>query len=92
MMCPLEIIAEFLKRSNDNTFKSVETCAILAGEERQGQLYITTLIFPKQTGSHDQCSMVDEVELFETQIEKSVMTLGWIHTHPKFVSFSLTAF
>lgn len=30
--------------------------------------------------------MVDEVELFEVQIEKSVMTLGWIHTHPQFVS------
>ena len=28
-----------------------------------------------------------EIELFEAQMANSVMTLGWIHTHPQFVSF-----
>jgi len=27
-----------------------------------------------------------EMELFEAQISNKVMTLGWIHTHPQFVS------
>ena len=30
--------------------------------------------------------MDDEVELFECQIAEGYMTLGWIHTHPQFVS------
>ena len=28
-----------------------------------------------------------EIELFETQINNQVMTLGWIHTHPQFDVF-----
>jgi STAM-binding protein len=28
-----------------------------------------------------------EIELFEAQINNSVMTLGWIHTHPQFSLF-----
>ena len=82
VLCPIEVIAEFLKGSHANTSRKIETCAILAGEEQNGQLAITTLIFPTQTGEQDQCAMTDEVELFEVQIEKSVMTIGWIHTHP----------
>ena len=30
--------------------------------------------------------MDDEVELFECQIAEGLMTIGWIHTHPQFVS------
>ena len=82
VVCPIEVVAEFLKRSNANTNSHIETCGILAGEERDGQLHITTLIIPTQTGSHDQCAMEDEVEMFETQIAEGVITIGWIHTHP----------
>ena len=32
--------------------------------------------------------MIDEMELFEEQLKLDVMTLGWIHTHPQFVSDS----
>jgi STAM-binding protein len=73
-----------LKLSYNNTSLKVETCAILAGIERDGQLVINTLIVPPQTGKSDQCAMTDdgEIELFEAQIAHSVMTLGWIHTHP----------
>ena len=34
--------------------------------------------------------MTDEVELFETQIAENLMTIGWIHTHPQFVSIHLS--
>ena len=47
VVCPIEVIAEFLKISNYNTSIKIETCAILGGEERNGELHITTLIVPK---------------------------------------------
>lgn len=84
MLCPIDIVAEFLKISYNNTTLKLETCAILAGIERNGQLIINTLIVPSQVGKQDQCSMTEdgEMELFDAQISNSVMTLGWIHTHP----------
>lgn len=87
VICPLEVVAEFLKVSNNMTSKKLETCAILAGEEKNGQLIINTLIVPKQEGHQDHCYMTDEIELFETQIKEEVMTIGWIHTHPQFDLF-----
>ena len=53
VVCPIEIVAEFLKIAQPNTSKNVETCAILAGNEIDGQLAITTLIIPTQTGKSD---------------------------------------
>lgn len=89
MICPIDVVAAFLKIAHPNTFRKVETCAILAGIEREGSLVINTLIVPPQTGKQDQCCMTDdgEIELFEAQISNSVMTLGWIHTHPQYDLF-----
>ena len=88
VICPLEIVSNFLRLSQINTSAKIETCAILAGIEQDNKLVITTLILPPQTGQQDQCSMTDEgeIQLFEAQIANEVMTLGWIHTHPQFVS------
>jgi STAM-binding protein len=83
--CPLEILTEFRARAKPNTDRLIETCGILAGIERSGALYINTLIIPKQEGQQDRCHMVDEMELFQEQLNLDVMTLGWIHTHPQFV-------
>lgn len=85
MYCPLEIVESFIRLADANTKKFVETCAILAGNEKNGALIIDTLIIPQQKGAHDHCYMTDEIELFQTQIENNVMTLGWIHTHPQYV-------
>ncbi len=46
MYCPLEIVEAFIKIAKANTDKKVETCAILAGSERNGALIIDTLIIP----------------------------------------------
>lgn len=93
-MCPVEIVEEFIRRSNKNTDLNIETCGILAGIEQGSNLIITTLILPKQVGQHDTCAMTDdgEIDLFETQIKHGVMTLGWIHTHPQYVSHSFDKF
>ena len=60
----------------------LETCAILAGTEDENQFVINTLIIPKQEGHQDHCFMTDDMSLFEAQIKYSVITIGWIHTHP----------
>lgn len=86
VLCPLEIIDSFIRLSQANTQSKLETCAILAGNEKSGELVIDTLIIPKQEGHQDHCFMTDEIELFEAQINHKVMTIGWIHTHPQYVS------
>ena len=46
VICPIEIVSEFLRVALPNTSQKIETCAILAGEEKDGQLVITALIVP----------------------------------------------
>lgn len=46
MYCPLEIIEAFIKIAKPNTDRKLETCAILAGSERNNALIIDTLIVP----------------------------------------------
>lgn len=67
VICPIDIVSNFLRIAQSNTSAKIETCAILAGVERDGQLLINTLIVPPQTGKQDQCAMTDdgEIELFE---------------------------
>lgn len=36
VVCPIEVIAQFLKTAYANTAALIETCAILAGEEQDG--------------------------------------------------------
>ena len=78
---------EFIRRAQLNTQNKIETCGILAGKKRGESYVITTLIIPKQEGKQDMCHMTDEIELFQTQIDLNVETLGWIHTHPQFNLF-----
>jgi len=88
VICPIELVEDFIMRARANTVNKVETCAILAGIEQQGSLIVTHLIIPQQEGHSDHCYMTDEVELFECQIQHNVLTLGWIHTHPQYVGRS----
>ena len=50
---PQALVGEFLKISNRNTLNKIETCAILAGIERDGSYLVNTLIVPPQTGKQD---------------------------------------
>jgi hypothetical protein len=36
-----------------------------------------------QTGTSDTCSATGEELVFGHMLDKSLITLGWIHTHPK---------
>jgi STAM-binding protein len=66
-----------------NTARNQETCAVLCGKvDLLGAFRITHAILPKQVGAADRVTTSHEEELFNTQIELDVLTLGWIHTHP----------
>lgn len=47
VICPNEIVENFLRISQQNTTNKLETCAILAGKDEDDHLLITTLIVPK---------------------------------------------
>ena len=36
-----------------------------------------------QTGTSDSCTATGEEVTFEHMLEHKLVTLGWIHTHPK---------
>lgn len=44
-------------------------------------------MFPKQTGTSDSCTAINEEELAFEQERLSLITVGWIHTHPSQKSF-----
>ena len=78
----LRLLDDFLRLAADNTRRNLETCAILAGQLRNGAFAITTLIVPKQEATSDSCSALAEEEIFAAQDERDLFSLGWIHTHP----------
>ncbi|KAG0274215.1 hypothetical protein BGZ95_010003 [Linnemannia exigua] len=82
LIVPVRLLDRFLNIVRPNTNRKLETCGILAGVLSHNKLTVTTLIIPKQTATSDTCSTTNEDELFEYQIERDLMTLGWIHTHP----------
>ncbi|OWZ21330.1 Metalloprotease [Phytophthora megakarya] len=83
---PAGIIAQFTLLASPNTNQppyGIETCGILAGILHDRKLIITTLIIPKQEGSSDMCTMTNEEDLYDFCFSNELLTLGWIHTHPK---------
>ncbi|KAJ2784723.1 hypothetical protein H4R18_000938 [Coemansia javaensis] len=86
---PEGIFEEFLDIAHANTEANLETCAVLCGKEVPGQqaLVMTTLIIPKQSATSDTCTTEREEELFAEQMDRDLITLGWIHTHPSQTCF-----
>ncbi|CAM9528044.1 unnamed protein product [Phaeothamnion confervicola] len=87
---PASLIVEFERLARPNTLSGrdgVETCGILAGRLRHGELETTTLILPQQTGTSDTCCTTDEVELFNVMLARGLITIGWVHTHPRQSNF-----
>ncbi|KAJ2850478.1 hypothetical protein IWW36_001858 [Coemansia brasiliensis] len=86
---PEGIFEEFIEIASANTRANLETCGILCGKQIPGQeaLVMTTLIIPKQRATSDTCVTEHEEELFVEQMERDLITLGWIHTHPSQTCF-----
>lgn len=86
LVLPSTLVGEFEKIARPNTDRApdgIETCGILAGRLSHNVLKMTTLIIPKQTGTSDSCETTDETALFNYMLANKLITLGWIHTHPK---------
>ncbi|KAJ1960634.1 hypothetical protein IWQ62_004153 [Dispira parvispora] len=79
---PFDLLGKFLSKARKNTDRNLETCGVLCGYLRHDEFYLTTLLIPKQTATSDTCTTTNEEEIVEYQIEKDLITLGWIHTHP----------
>eukprot|EP00276_Gloeochaete_wittrockiana_P006592 CAMPEP_0184649962 /NCGR_PEP_ID=MMETSP0308-20130426/7432_1 /TAXON_ID=38269 /ORGANISM="Gloeochaete witrockiana, Strain SAG 46.84" /LENGTH=319 /DNA_ID=CAMNT_0027083127 /DNA_START=395 /DNA_END=1354 /DNA_ORIENTATION=+ len=84
---PVFLIDRFETLAKPSTDRELETCAVICGEEVSGRLVVRALILPNQTATSCSCSMQNEEQIIEVQQQKNLMTLGWIHTHPKHQAF-----
>ncbi|XP_022909182.1 STAM-binding protein-like A [Onthophagus taurus] len=84
---PAKVMPMFLLLAQKNTMSNVETCGILAGKLEKHSLIITHMILPKQKGTYDSCTTVNEEEMFDYQDNNNLITIGWIHTHPTQTAF-----
>ncbi|KAI0033299.1 hypothetical protein K488DRAFT_10424, partial [Vararia minispora EC-137] len=79
---PYNCLSRFMSIAAVNTRRNRETCGLLLGRDLGDRFVVTTLLIPKQHSTSDTCTM-DEEELVLTFTEqRSLITLGWIHTHP----------
>ncbi|TFK64654.1 Mov34-domain-containing protein [Pluteus cervinus] len=79
---PRECLARFLAIAKVNTEMNRETCGLLLGKDRGNKFGVTTLLIPKQHSTSDTCTMDEEELVLQFTEERSLITLGWIHTHP----------
>ncbi|KAK4881390.1 hypothetical protein RN001_004709 [Aquatica leii] len=87
VVTPAKVMTHFLTLSQKNTFNNIETCGILAGKLEKNSLIITHVILPKQHGTSDSCTTMNEEEIFDYQDQHNLITIGWIHTHPTQTAF-----
>lgn len=87
VVVPSVLMDKFLALAQGNTKNNVETCGILAGKLAANKLNVTHVIVPKQNGTSDSCTTMNEEELFDYQDQYHLITLGWIHTHPTQTAF-----
>ncbi|KAF3431275.1 hypothetical protein FNV43_RR26005 [Rhamnella rubrinervis] len=79
---PARLMEDFLDLAKENTEKDLETCGILGAFLKKETLYVTTLIIPKQESTSSSCQAINYEEFFIIQKERSLLPVGWIHTHP----------
>ncbi|CCH42450.1 AMSH-like protease [Wickerhamomyces ciferrii] len=79
---PSQLPLKFLKISQGNTSKNLETCGILCGSLSLNAFFITTLLIPQQKSTSNTCETLNEEDIFTTLDSKDLFILGWIHTHP----------
>uniref|UniRef100_A0A0K8TKB2 Putative smad6 n=1 Tax=Tabanus bromius TaxID=304241 RepID=A0A0K8TKB2_TABBR len=87
VVIPEDTMKIFLNLANKNTNNNIETCGILAGKLERHRLLVTHVIVPKQHGTPDSCTTMNEEDIFDVQDQTNLITLGWIHTHPSQTAF-----
>ena len=79
ILVPQDTMSKFLSLASKNTTNNIETCGILAGRLAYNRLNITHVIVPKQHGTADSCTTMNEEDIFDIQDQQNLITLGWIH-------------
>ncbi|XP_015376654.1 PREDICTED: STAM-binding protein-like A [Diuraphis noxia] len=79
IIVPGNLTRRFLEQAQRNTTNNLETCGILAGRLSSNCLIVTHLMIPKQSGTSDSCTTMNEEDIFEFQDKQDLITLGWIH-------------
>lgn len=46
VICPTQVVSDFIEKAKLNTNGKKETCGILGGIEKDGKLIINTLVIP----------------------------------------------
>ncbi|XP_043912347.1 AMSH-like protease [Protopterus annectens] len=87
VITPQDLCHRFLLLADSNTAREIETCGILCGKLAHDEFIITHVIVPRQSAGPDYCDMENVEELFQVQDQHSLLTLGWIHTHPTQTAF-----
>ncbi|XP_020829273.1 AMSH-like protease isoform X1 [Phascolarctos cinereus] len=87
VLLPRDLCHRFLLLAESNTVRGIETCGILCGKLTHNEFMITHVIVPKQSAGPDYCDVANVEELFGIQDQHSLLTLGWIHTHPTQTAF-----
>ncbi|KAK7446749.1 hypothetical protein VKT23_014445 [Stygiomarasmius scandens] len=82
VLLPRESLSRFLTIAKVNTSRNRETCGLLLGRAEGRKYVVTTLLIPKQHSTSDTCAMDEEELVLQFTEERSLITLGWIHTHP----------
>jgi len=80
---PRDCLNRFTSIASINTAQNRGTCGLLLGRDKGGLYVVTTLLIPKQHSTGDPClTSMDEEWVVQFTEERSLITLGWIHTHP----------
>ncbi|KAL8142398.1 hypothetical protein V2J09_015430 [Rumex salicifolius] len=79
---PAQLMENFRDLARENTDKDMETCGVLGAYLKGGVLYAVTLVIPKQESTSSSCQASSEEEIFTVLNERSLLPVGWIHTHP----------
>lgn len=87
VVLPPALIRLFLQSAASTLQRGIEWCGIIAGFLRGGSLYCSHVLIPRQMGTTDTCTALNEMDLFEFQATNDLMTIGWIHTHPRMDAF-----
>ncbi|KAG7528779.1 hypothetical protein FFLO_05948 [Filobasidium floriforme] len=81
LQVPISLIPTFLRIASSHTQRGIEMCGLLL-EEESGELEVRALLIPRQEGTSDTCTMKEEERVVGVQLERGLIALGWIHTHP----------
>ncbi|KAL2024866.1 hypothetical protein VTK56DRAFT_3565 [Thermocarpiscus australiensis] len=79
---PSNLRHKFLEIAADNTRRGLETCGMLCGTPINNALFISHLVIPEQKSTSDTCETENESGMLDFCIEKDLIIIGWIHTHP----------